>query len=153
MSLVVVQRDLFAPPLPVAIAHGCNARGAMGAGVAKTVRRLFPACYDDYRGICRNGDFRPGDVHYWKSGEQHVFNLCTQKNTGPCARLDAIENAMATMLGIAAGEASIASIHLPKIGCGLGGLLWHDVRPVIQWHADHTNIDLIVHDYDPRGGS
>jgi O-acetyl-ADP-ribose deacetylase (regulator of RNase III) len=152
MSLRIVQSDLFAAPLPHAIAHGCNAKGVMGAGVAKIVRRLFPACYDDYAAICRSGGFAPGDVHHWNEGNQHVFNLCTQKQTGPHATIRAIDEAMGEMLDLATIVAGLYEIHMPKIGCGLGGLRWTDVHLLLQQHAAQTNIDLVVHDYEPRGG-
>ena len=31
------------------IAHGCNAQGKMGSGVAKAIRREFPQAYSYYR--------------------------------------------------------------------------------------------------------
>jgi O-acetyl-ADP-ribose deacetylase (regulator of RNase III) len=33
------------------IVQGCNAQGAMGSGIAKTIRDLYPNVYDEYRAV------------------------------------------------------------------------------------------------------
>lgn len=144
MSLVVVTTNLFGPPLPKVIAHGVNAKGVMGKGVAAKVKKIFPSAFEDYKRI----KLSPGDVHHWHAGEYHVFNLCTQLKPGPGASLVSIGWALEAMLEIAAAH-PIGEIHMPKIGCGLGGLQWDKVLPIVQAHARKTEIAIIVHDYEP----
>lgn len=146
--LRVVQSDLF-DPLPSAIAHGCNAVGVMGAGVAKRVRALFPEAYAEYRELCKCKRFRPGDVHHYGRGPQHVFNLCTQQGTGPGAMLSAIETSVYNMLRIAE-DLGVAEIHMPRIGCGIGGLSWSNVQISIKAVSRSRSVMLVVHDFDPK---
>lgn len=143
----VVTTDLFAP-LPLAIAHGCNAAGAMGAGVAKRVRALFPEAFEEYRQLCKSKLFSPGDVHHYSRGPQHLFNLCTQQKTGPGAMLSAIEESVYSMLRIAE-DLDVPEIHVPKIGCGIGGLSWPSVHASLKKVSTSRRVLLVVHDFDP----
>lgn len=130
--------DIFAPAAPVqAIAHGCNCRGVMGAGVALQMRSRYPQMYDFYRRKCKSIDpYRPGDVLLWKtpanSGLPWVFNLMTQLDYGVHkATLPAVEICLAKMHSIA-DRVGVTSIAMPRIGAGLGGLPWQKVRSCVQ---------------------
>jgi O-acetyl-ADP-ribose deacetylase (regulator of RNase III) len=39
-----------------------------------------------------------------------------------------------------------ASIHMPRIGCGLGGGTWDEVEPIIQDTLVSRGIDVTVYD-------
>ncbi len=58
-----------------AIAHGCNAQGAMGAGVAAVVSKRWPQLYLKYRQECLAGKFGPCMAWKDESAGQTVFNL------------------------------------------------------------------------------
>lgn len=146
MTMRVEYSSLFGPPLPKVIAHGVNARGVMGKGVAAKVKKIFPAAFDDYKRV----KLTPGDVHHWHGGEYHVFNLCTQLKPGPGASLLSIAWALEMMVELA-GAHPITAIHMPKIGCGLGGLTWDKVGPIVEARARVSGIEFIVHDFDPGG--
>lgn len=134
-----VQGDVFTED---AIAHGCNCIGVMGAGVAALVREKFPEAYEEYRDLCETKRFRLGVVHHWSNGDLHVFNLATQHDPGPFARLDAIEGAVASMITMADG-AGVATIGMPRIGCGIGGLRWSEVRTVLQRTCERSKHVLV----------
>lgn len=114
-----------------AIAHGCNAQGYMGHGIAKQVKAKFPLAYKDYRNACDSGLLIPGDVHFVAYTQPKIFNLITQFNTGPNAKLYHIEEAMSNMYEIADGH-GITTIAMNQIGCGIGGLEWADVEKILH---------------------
>jgi O-acetyl-ADP-ribose deacetylase (regulator of RNase III) len=138
--------DLFANEYQAqALAHGCNCQGVMGAGVAVGFRERYPAMYAEYRRRCQAMPrlFNPGDAFLWKDEAlPWVFNLATQDGYGRSrarATYDAIERALSAMRAQAEAE-GIASIALPRIGAGLGGLDWLQVRASIErvfanWHG------------------
>ena len=95
MAADFVTGDLFAADLP-ALAHGCNCKGSMGAGIAREFRRRYPAMYQAYRARCAEGAFQLGDVMMWQEGEKTIFNLATQQRSGPPADLEAIERALSS---------------------------------------------------------
>jgi O-acetyl-ADP-ribose deacetylase (regulator of RNase III) len=137
-----------------AFAHGCNCRGVMGAGIAKHVRDRWPGAYDEYRALCDRGFFKPGSVHAWSDWRtgQHVFNLGTQLDPGPCASLSAIEEAVSWMFRTKPGN-GLHVIAIPRIGCGIGGLDWDAaVRPTLE--RIMTGIPAVLRVYtlpgDPR---
>jgi O-acetyl-ADP-ribose deacetylase (regulator of RNase III) len=132
--------DLFANEHQAqALAHGCNCQGVMGAGIAVGFRERYPSMYAEYRRRCQATprQFNPGDAFLWKADAQlWVFNLATQEDygrlrAGAHATYDAIERALNTMRAQADAQ-GITSIALPRIGAGLGGLSWPNVRAIIE---------------------
>lgn len=136
MPIQFVSGDLFANRFNAkALAHGCNCQGSMGAGVAKTIRARYPAMYEEYRSRCKTEPrrFNLGDCWLWKADDQPwVFNLGTQEGVWRArASYEAIETALASMRRQADRE-GVASIAVPRIGAGYGGLSWRKVRAVVE---------------------
>lgn len=150
MPLYIRQGDLFHSGLP-ALAHGCNCQGVMGAGIAAQFRERWPAMYTAYRDRCKTGGFRLGGYMTWSAPPVMIYCLATQKYAGPEARLDAIAVSVSKML-LDAEAAGITAIGLPKIGCGIGGLLWADVGYLLEVLAAPSLVELIVHIPEERHG-
>jgi O-acetyl-ADP-ribose deacetylase (regulator of RNase III) len=151
MPTLFVSGDLFHHPGLKAFAHGCNCAGAMGKGIALEFRERFPRMYAEYKARCTDGRFVLGDVFVWSEpGGVTVFNLATQKTTRTRADIQAIETALARMLA-AAVATQIERIGLPRVGAGLGGLPWEEVRALLEKVGASTAIELIVFEtYLPR---
>ena len=86
--------------------------------------------YEEYRQRCHKGEFILGDVFTWQAQDVIIFNLGTQKTWKAKADLSAIEKSITTMVKIAS-KMGIKKIGLPRIGAGLGGLNWNDVKHTI----------------------
>jgi len=128
--------DLFANRVRAqAFAHGCNCAGSMGAGIAKGFRQRYPEMYEEYRQRCKAQprQFNLGDAWLWHAENlPWVFNLGTQEKYWHArASYEAIEAALISMKQ-QADDANLASIALPRIGAGLGGLSWRKVREIID---------------------
>ncbi|MCA9677048.1 MAG: macro domain-containing protein [Myxococcales bacterium] len=143
MPAVFVRGDLFADSTLDALAHGCNCAGAMGKGIAVEFRKRFPRMFAAYKQRCEDGLFTLGDVFVWKDEGRTIFNLGTQKTWKHRAELDAIEKAMRRMVAIAERE-GLRHIGLPRIGAGLGGLVWEDVRRAVRRVGEATTVRLVV---------
>ena len=130
-------------------AHGCNCAGAMGKGIALQFRKRFPLMYTQYKNLCASGDFQLGDVFLYQFNEGFVFNLATQYSWKTKADENAIRTSLTKMLDIAC-EYNIKQIAFPKIGAGLGGLDWLEVKLIIEDIASKYNdINLfVVEDFD-----
>jgi O-acetyl-ADP-ribose deacetylase (regulator of RNase III) len=135
--------DLFATPGVQAFAHGCNCAGAMGKGIAVSFKQRWPKMYEEYRRRCKSGEFGLGDVFLWKEGGTFVFNLGTQRSWKTTAELWAIEQSLAEMVKMAEAE-KIEVLALPRIGAGLGGLDWEDVKTRIIKIAENTRLRILV---------
>jgi O-acetyl-ADP-ribose deacetylase (regulator of RNase III) len=125
-------------------AHGCNCAGAMGKGIALEFKKKFPNMYKQYKSLCFEGTFNLGDVYEYSTGSGYVYNLGTQLTWKKKADIDAIEKALKKML-IIASNGGIRKIALPKIGAGLGGLDWVDVKSlIIKVDKDFPDVELFV---------
>lgn len=142
MPVEFVAGDVFASGLP-AVAHGCNCAGSMEGGIAAQFARRYPAMEAEYRQRCAAGRFQLGDVMVWQEGETTIFNLATQRRPGPDANLSAVQTALHRAIEIAE-EQGIPAIGLPRIGAGIGGLPWPDVREVIAGCGSATAVRLVV---------
>jgi len=131
------QGNLIHSTAPI-IAHGCNCQGVMGAGVAKAIKNTFYHAYNQYKKAVDNRTFKLGKIQIIKCEQKYIANLATQKFFGRSpnvqyAQSEHIYICMGKLLDWASKQ-NIKLIAIPKIGCGLGGLTWHnDVLPVIQF--------------------
>ena len=126
------------------VAHGCNCKGKMGAGVAKAIREKWPVAYEEYLDLLRHlyyNDISPlgvvgfVPVHRDFVSEIVVANMLTQLNYGRehirYADPKAIKKA--TTLVVKRAVRDGLPVYMSKVGCNLGGLDWDtDVRPIIE---------------------
>lgn len=138
-----IEGNLFDAPELDAIGHGVNCVGRMGRGIAAQFRRRRPAMFAEYEARCRRRELRPGDLFAWFAGPGWIYNLATQHGTGPRATLPAIRLAVGHMLAHARA-ANLCRVGLPRVGCGIGGLDWADVRPVLQAAAAQSPVELVI---------
>lgn len=142
MSLTEIRGDLFAVPGLDALAHGVNCRGVMGAGIALQFKRRWPAMFRAY-GV-RSQYMRPGDLFDWHDPVTHrwIYNLATQASPGPCATLDAVRLSVGRMVEHAVTR-HVRRIGMPRVGCGIGGLSWEDVQPIVAQAAQRVDIVVV----------
>ena len=134
--------DMFTTTAP-AIGHGVNVRGLMLSGVAKIVAERHPQANVEYMEWCRNGSLLPGGIHVWEGDGTVLYNIASQDNPGASARLDWLDASVRAALDHADAH-GITAIALPRIGCGIGGLDWVDVKPLLEAAAADYNCDLEV---------
>lgn len=143
MPLVEVTGNLFTTTGLDALGHGVNCQGRMGAGIAVDFKRRWPTMYHRYRVACSSG-MRPGDCLACPEGSPlWIYCLATQPRPGPCASLPAIQAAVQRMVAHARA-AGVTRIGLPRIGAGLGGATWGDVRAVIEAAAAGSPVEIVV---------
>lgn len=151
--------DLFACNADL-IAHQVNCQGAMGSGVAKQIRMLFPGAYARYRGVWER--FRDNSEKLlgttWISVEntpdgQEVFiaNMFAQDRYGYDGKrytdYTAFRNCLAqlkdfadTFRRIHGKELQIAMPY--RIGCDRGGGDWNIVSKIIDEELGSLNVTL-----------
>ncbi len=129
------------------IAHGANCLGFMGAGVAKEIKRRFPENYKVYNKACKNDLFLPGNALGVYENGILVYNLGTQYNTGADAHIVNIRTSVRSMLNQAVASRRyykpVTKIKTVRLGCGIGGLDWADVKPELE--SIHADVELEVY--------
>lgn len=132
MTVVERTSDIFNTEMRV-IAHGVNCEGVMGAGIARTIRQLYPFVYDTYKTMCDAGNLSPGHILFVQDEASNtiIANLATQDYRGANARLEWVTEAVARLYNSLHWNSDYG-VAFPQIGCGIGGLDWDVVNPVIR---------------------
>jgi O-acetyl-ADP-ribose deacetylase (regulator of RNase III) len=148
-KLIERSGDLFDTESNI-LGHGVNIEGLMGAGIAKEFSSRFPVMYDEYKDICKHGELVAGETWLWEdeASDFIVLNIASQDKPGKHARLDWLESGLEDALEqLARAFDDVEVIALPRIGCGIGGLDWEDVRPVLVAAAEKFNVDIELWTY------
>jgi O-acetyl-ADP-ribose deacetylase (regulator of RNase III) len=153
MPIKYIQDDLFTTPDRV-MAHGCNAQGVMGAGVAKLIKAKFPYAYDYYRKAVEDWmAFNPDNRSMLgcvfptarEAGPTVIFNCITQLGFGyqpfRYVSYDAVDDCMKNVAGLMSsfGEQNIS---MPKIGAGYGGGNWQVIEAIIAYRLEKFNVNI-----------
>ncbi|MFF0512975.1 macro domain-containing protein [Streptomyces sp. Tu 4128] len=138
----------------VVIAHVCNDIGGWGKGFVLALSRRWPEPEAAYRAWHRDrasNDFGLGAAQFVQV-ERYVWvaNLIGQRGTrtgskGVPVRYDAIDTALGRLADKAA-ELD-ASVHMPRIGCGLAGGKWSRVEPLVTGRLARRGIPVTVYDH------
>lgn len=108
-----------------------NAVGVMGKGVALAFRQRWAGIMSPYQAACRSGALTAGGCLLMPLADGRRWAaLATKDHWRDPSRLEWIASGVAT-LALRARVAGIRSIAIPPPGCGLGGLRWLDVRPLV----------------------
>ena len=136
------------------IAHVCNDIGGWGKGFVLTISRRWPEPEKSYRAWHREragNDFGLGAVQFVQV-EPYVWvaNMVGQRgirtgSKGVPVRYEAIDTALARLADKAAELG--ASVHMPRIGCGLAGGKWSRVEPLITERLVRRGIAVTVYDH------
>lgn len=155
--LRIVRGDATSPQAkgPKLIAHVCNDLGGWGKGFVLAVSRRWPEPERDYRRWHREragNDFALGAVRVVRvRPDTWVANMIGQHgmrrgSAGPPIRYDAVERCLATLAERAAELT--ASVHMPRIGCGLAGGTWERIGPLVEAALCERDIAVTVYDHD-----
>jgi O-acetyl-ADP-ribose deacetylase (regulator of RNase III) len=133
-----VKGDLLGATQKV-IAHGCNAQGVMGSGVAKSIREKWPNVYEVYNLKHRVFGLQLGDIIPVATLDgKTVVNCITQEFYGRDGKryvdYDAIRTCM-EKINNRAESWEVAEVAIPMLGAGLGGGEWDIIEDIIEKSA------------------
>jgi len=136
-----------------AIVNTVNTVGVMGKGVALQFRRAFPEMFRAYKQACDAGEVQPGRMHVYENrsllNPRYIINFPTKRHWREPSRAEDIQAGLEA-LAQEVRQRGIRSVALPPLGCGLGGLSWENVLPLIQnAFAALPDVQTIV--FPPRG--
>jgi O-acetyl-ADP-ribose deacetylase (regulator of RNase III) len=152
---------------PKIIAHVCNTLGGWGKGFVLAISKRWPEPEKYYRAwhharqipttlrgsdplVLTSGDFGLGEVLLVQVlRDTFVLNMIAQEgmktgSKGPPIRYDALASCLFTADQLARDMIVPATLHMPRIGTGLGGGKWEQVEPLLS----RIKSDVYVYDYD-----
>ncbi|MFF3323821.1 macro domain-containing protein [Streptomyces sp. NPDC002889] len=137
------------------IAHVCNDLGGWGKGFVLALSRRWPepeAAYRRWHRERAGNGFALGATQCVQVGPYlWVANMVGQRgmrtgSKGVPVRYEAIDAALA-----AVGDKALelgASVHMPRIGCGLAGGKWSRIEPLIAARLTARGIGVTVYDHE-----
>lgn len=135
------------------IAHICNDLGGWGKGFVLAVSKRWPEPEAAYRAWHRDrakNDFALGAIQVVPV-EQYLWvaNMVAQRgmktgSKGPPIRYEAVRACLKKLA--AESERLGASVHMPRIGCGLAGGRWEEVEPIIVDELASRGVEVTVYD-------
>lgn len=167
MSISYVEGDATNPIVlaqsmqkqPKIIAHICNDIGGWGRGFVLSLSKNWPIAEKWYRKWYQEQfdeidshrliPFRLGRMQLVQVGnDTFVANMIAQhgimsKDGIPPIRYAALEDCLAE-LRLRAVDMN-ASVHMPRIGCGLAGGKWSEIEPIILRML--LDVDVYVYDF------
>ncbi|WP_371518199.1 macro domain-containing protein [Kitasatospora sp. NBC_01300] len=155
-GITYVQGDATAPQGSgvKVIAHVCNDLGGWGKGFVLALSRRWPepeAAFRRWHRERAGNDFGLGalqlvqvEPYVWVANLVGQRGIRTGRSTGVPVRYEAIDTALAA-LGDRARELG-ASVHMPRIGCGLAGGRWERVEPLVSARLVERGVPVTVYD-------
>lgn len=136
-----------------ALVNTVNCVGYMGKGIALQFKQAFPANFKHYETACHAGDMAPGKMMIHDNGglvnPRYIINFPTKRHWKGKSRIEDIESGLKALVADVQ-RLGIRSIAVPPLGCGLGGLEWRVVRPMIeQAFAGLPDVHVLL--FEPAG--
>lgn len=133
------------------IAHGVAPNDGFSTGLAHALREQWPGLYKDFRHYCQTRHPKGGELWSWMAPDgKIVVSLFTQDGVyghgekPGRASTHNVGHALRQLQHVAQTE-HFASVALPRLATGVGGLAWNDVYPLIKQHLGGLSIPVIVY--------
>ena len=108
-----------------------NCEGFMGKGIAYQFKLKFPENNKDYIKACKSGRLKVGTLHYFVENGITIINFPTKDKWREPSRMSYIETGMDSLISLLP-DLNVATIAIPPLGCGNGGLVWDEVKQLIE---------------------
>jgi len=118
-----------------AIVNTVNCVGIMGKGLALQFKKAYPYNFRSYAIACKNDEVQPGRMFITGTGlsvnPRLIINFPTKHHWRDDSRIEDIKSGLLSLVEVIR-RYEIQSIAIPPLGCGLGGLKWEEIRPLIE---------------------
>jgi O-acetyl-ADP-ribose deacetylase (regulator of RNase III) len=117
-----------------ALVNTVNTVGVMGKGIALQFKQAFPKNFNAYEKAAKRQEIIPGKMFIYETQQltypHYIINFPTKRHWRDPARLEDIKIGLEDLIRVIHAK-NIRSIAIPPLGCGLGGLNWEEVHPLI----------------------
>jgi O-acetyl-ADP-ribose deacetylase (regulator of RNase III) len=131
--ITLIQGDILKADAE-ALVNTVNCVGIMGRGVALQFKKAFPANCKAYELACKADQVQPGKMFVHDLNHLYnprfIINFPTKRHWKSQSRIEDIQSGLTDLIAVVQ-QHKIRSIAIPPLGCGLGGLNWEDVKPLI----------------------
>jgi O-acetyl-ADP-ribose deacetylase (regulator of RNase III) len=137
------------------ICHICNDVGGWGKGFVLAISKRWKQpelAYRAWHESGKAGGFRLGATQFVQVEPQvWIANMVAQRglkreNGEPPIRYEAVADCLQQVA--AKARELEATVHMPRIGCGLAGGDWSKIEPLIEEHLLRTGTHVSVYDFE-----
>lgn len=136
------------------ITHICNDIGGWGKGFVLAISNRWKKPENEYRKWFQNDDnFKLGEIqmvevddNLWVCNMIGQHKIITNSKGISPIRYKAVEECL-EKLSAEALQLN-ASIHMPRIGCGLAEGKWEEIEPIIERTLLKNNVEVYVYDFN-----
>lgn len=121
-----------------------NIIGVMGGGLALDFKNKFPSMFDAYVKLCEFEMLKIGKPHLWHGNGKDVLLFPTKTGWRLPSRLEYVKSGLDNFVQLHKFW-GIQSIAFPALGCGLGGLSWREVGPVMDKYLEPLSIEIEIY--------
>lgn len=151
-------RSLLDTPHAV-IAHGCNAAGGFGGGVAEVIKNRWPEVRNAYKAAWHAGRIKLGEIQWVRAdgGRVLVANCITQPTYDRTGRrhvdyaafrscMEHLAHAGRSGVPGTPWSAGFKTIAMPRIGASLGGGDWQRLEAIVEDVLTDFEVEICVPD-------
>lgn len=136
-----------------ALINTVNCVGYMGKGIALQFKKAFPENFKAYEKAVREGEVRPGKMFVFDThslvNPRYIINFPTKRHWRGKSKIGDIKAGLKALVQ-ETQKRHIKTIAVPPLGCGLGGLDWNVVRPIIEKSfSEVPNVRVLL--FEPVG--
>jgi len=133
------------------IAHAIAPHDRFEHGLALSLREQWPAMVSDYQHFYHAAQPKFGDTWVWSGAmSKHIINLLVNEMpsaTGEKPRhatTEHVDHALRKLRHLLESE-RFASLALPRLATGAGGLDWNTVEPLIELHLSGLALPIYIY--------
>ncbi len=139
------------------IAHGVAPNDHFDQGLALSLCGQWPAMAKDFRHFCHTTQPKSGAVWVWSGAmNKRIVNLIIQETPqshssgAGRARTEYVNQALRELRYLLEND-RFASLALPRLATGAGGLDWDVVRPLIEHHLGELALPIYIYTQYQKG--
>ena len=144
MGIEYISGDLFTSTAQVLVAP-VNCEGVAGKGLALQFKERYPRWFGVYRMSCQMGLVGIGHPLLHTDMHPLILSFPTKAEWRKPSHLDYIESGLAATADLLYNYSSVESIAFPKLGTGLGGLMWEEVKLLMDYYLSLLQCDVLVY--------
>jgi len=161
-QLTLADGDLFFSQMQT-LTISVNTVGVMGKGLASRAKYQFPDMYVIYQDLCRGKTLQMGKPYLYQREASldreladEPFSLSetnankwfllfpTKRHWKERSDIDGIENGLRWIKDNYKSK-SIQSLAIPALGCGLGGLEWREIVPLMCKYLSGLEMQVVIY--------
>lgn len=125
-----------------------NCEGYMGKGIAYQFKLQYPENNKDYVKACKSGNLKVGKLHYFREKGKLIINFPTKDKWRANSKMEYVADGLNELVKLI-NLLDIKSISIPPLGSGNGGLIWEEVKQLIEQKLSVISKEIEIYIYEP----